>query len=83
VTIQDVVAYKTNGHMYFLEDGGEHNNTFDHNLGAVAYPVPDGDIPSPFSSLSVSSWVPRLFLFLFLLYLSTGELRSAHAGYPI
>lgn len=31
--IKDNVAYNTNGHCYFLEDGNEQSNTFDHNLG--------------------------------------------------
>ena len=35
VTVEDNVAYNTFGHCYFLEDGGEKNNTFHHNLGLV------------------------------------------------
>jgi hypothetical protein len=31
--IKDNVAYNTNGHCYFLEDGNEQSNVFDHNLG--------------------------------------------------
>lgn len=33
VLVQDVVAYNTKGHCYFLEDGVEKNNRFIHNLG--------------------------------------------------
>jgi cell migration-inducing and hyaluronan-binding protein len=31
--IRDNVAHEALGHCYFLEDGNETNNTFDHNLG--------------------------------------------------
>ena len=34
--IYDNVAFDTIGHCYFLEDGGERGNTFDHNLGILA-----------------------------------------------
>ena len=46
------VAYNTYGHCYFMEDGGEKNNTFHHNLGLLTQRmVPDvldrnGTIPS-------------------------------------
>lgn len=39
-----MVGYRTFGHMFFLEDGGEHNNTIDRVLGINAYAVPDEDI---------------------------------------
>jgi hypothetical protein len=39
--VKDNVAYNTNGHCYFLEDGGEEYNTFDHNLGINARGVPN------------------------------------------
>merc|ERR1711970_929094 len=35
VNIVDNVAYSTFGHCYFLEDGGEKNNSYHHNLGLV------------------------------------------------
>ena len=35
VHVSDNVAYKTFGHCYFLEDGGEKYTTFHHNLGLV------------------------------------------------
>eukprot|EP00591_Stephanopyxis_turris_P000751 CAMPEP_0195512226 /NCGR_PEP_ID=MMETSP0794_2-20130614/4252_1 /TAXON_ID=515487 /ORGANISM="Stephanopyxis turris, Strain CCMP 815" /LENGTH=1612 /DNA_ID=CAMNT_0040639961 /DNA_START=347 /DNA_END=5185 /DNA_ORIENTATION=+ len=34
ITIADNVAYKTKGHCYMLEDGGETSNSFLRNLGA-------------------------------------------------
>jgi len=36
VTISNNVAFNTTGHMYFLEDGGEYGNVFNHNLGIRA-----------------------------------------------
>ena len=33
--IENNVAYNTFGHCYFLEDGGEKNNTYHHNLGLI------------------------------------------------
>lgn len=39
--IENNVAYKTNGHCYFLEDAGERMNVFHRNLGIHAIPVPD------------------------------------------
>ena len=33
VNVVNNVAYNTFGHCYFMEDGGEKNNTFHHNLG--------------------------------------------------
>ena len=35
VSIFDNVAYESIGHCYMLEDGGEWDNTFEHNLGCV------------------------------------------------
>lgn len=49
--VQDNVAYSTIGHCYFLEDGGERGNTFDHNLGIMAYVgalIPSDEKPSVF-----------------------------------
>ena len=48
----NTVAYNTFGHCYFMEDGGEKNNTFHHNLGLLTKRMtPDlldrnGTIPS-------------------------------------
>ena len=33
VDVSDNVAYDHYGHCFFLEDGGEMGNKFDHNLG--------------------------------------------------
>lgn len=44
ILVQNLVGYHTFGHMFFLEDGGEHNNTIDRVLGLNAYPVPAEDI---------------------------------------
>ena len=38
VTVRDVVGYNTYGHGFFIEDGVEENNTFDHNLGILVKP---------------------------------------------
>ena len=47
VNIMNNVAYHTFGHCYFLEDGGEKNNTFHHNLGLVTQAMVDpSTIPS-------------------------------------
>ncbi|PRP82932.1 hypothetical protein PROFUN_06709 [Planoprotostelium fungivorum] len=39
ILVKDNVAFNVNGHMWFLEDGGETGTTFDHNLGIKANPV--------------------------------------------
>ena len=38
VTVRDVVGYNTYGHGFFIEDGVEENNTFDHSLGILVKP---------------------------------------------
>jgi hypothetical protein len=43
ILIKNNVGYNTNGHCYFLEDGSEQSNTFDHNLGIKVVPVADLD----------------------------------------
>ena len=51
VTVSNNVAYDTMGHCYFLEDGGEKNNTFDNNLGLVTRPgttIPSDRQPATF-----------------------------------
>ena len=51
VTVENNVAYNTFGHCYFLEDGGEKNNTFHHNLGLVtkvADTIPSDRMPATF-----------------------------------
>lgn len=53
VTVENNVAYNTYGHCYFLEDGGEKNNTFHHNLGLVTRAGPT--IPS--DRLPATFWV--------------------------
>jgi hypothetical protein len=40
VLIQNNVAYKNGGHMFFLEDGSERMNTFDNNIGISPVPIP-------------------------------------------
>jgi len=40
VTVSNNVAFNTTGHMYFLEDGGEYANVFNHNLGIRARSIP-------------------------------------------
>ena len=45
VLVKDNVAFNTNGHCYFLEDGCEMYNTFDHNLGINAHGVGDWEDP--------------------------------------
>eukprot|EP01128_Nolandella_sp_AFSM9_P004867 TRINITY_DN227_c0_g1_i3.p1 TRINITY_DN227_c0_g1~~TRINITY_DN227_c0_g1_i3.p1 ORF type:complete len:887 (+),score=161.62 TRINITY_DN227_c0_g1_i3:1725-4385(+) len=41
--IARTVAYRTFGHMYFLEDGIEMNNIFSHNIGITAYKIKTSD----------------------------------------
>ena len=51
VTVADNVAYNTFGHCYFLEDGGEKNNTFHHNLGLLTQfgtTIPSDRMPATF-----------------------------------
>ena len=51
VTVENNVAYNTFGHCYFLEDGGEKNNTLHHNLGLVTKfgtTIPSDRRPSTF-----------------------------------
>eukprot|EP01113_Clastostelium_recurvatum_P030030 TRINITY_DN363_c0_g1_i2.p1 TRINITY_DN363_c0_g1~~TRINITY_DN363_c0_g1_i2.p1 ORF type:complete len:1303 (-),score=241.66 TRINITY_DN363_c0_g1_i2:112-3498(-) len=53
IVVQRNVAYRTFGHCYFLEDGGETKNIFDRNLGAVVLPMsppltPTDTQPTPF-----------------------------------
>lgn len=43
ILIKDNVAYNNGGQCYFLEDGAETYNTFDHNLGINALPIADED----------------------------------------
>lgn len=51
VLIEDNVAYDTYGHCYFLEDGAETRNVFDHNLGLVTRRPEESDalLPSDIS----------------------------------
>jgi cell migration-inducing and hyaluronan-binding protein len=42
VVVQNNVAYAANGHCYFMEDGSEMYNVFDHNLGITTKPI-DGE----------------------------------------
>lgn len=39
VLVQDLVGYRTLGHMFFLEDGGERMNTLERVIGISASPV--------------------------------------------
>eukprot|EP01119_Soliformovum_irregulare_P016308 TRINITY_DN469_c2_g2_i1.p1 TRINITY_DN469_c2_g2~~TRINITY_DN469_c2_g2_i1.p1 ORF type:complete len:1290 (+),score=305.32 TRINITY_DN469_c2_g2_i1:17-3886(+) len=39
VYLEDNVAFNNSGHCYFLEDGSEVGNTFNHNLGIAITPV--------------------------------------------
>jgi hypothetical protein len=36
--LQDNVLYNHLSHGYFIEDGNEHNNIFEHNLGMMTHP---------------------------------------------
>ncbi|XP_069480268.1 inactive cell surface hyaluronidase CEMIP2-like isoform X2 [Ambystoma mexicanum] len=36
--VKDTIGYDTLGHCFFLEDGVEQRNTFDHNLGLLTKP---------------------------------------------
>ncbi|MDH3606715.1 MAG: G8 domain-containing protein [Acidimicrobiia bacterium] len=47
VYVEDVVAYKTFGHCFFLEDGAEQGNVFDHNLGLVTHRPDESDALLP------------------------------------
>ncbi|HJU40846.1 MAG TPA: G8 domain-containing protein [Tahibacter sp.] len=48
VTVADNVCYNFIGHGYFLEDGYEQFNLFDHNLGILAKkPAPAFAVPMP------------------------------------
>lgn len=49
------VCYDHRGHGYFLEDGAESGNTFDHNLGLVAR------VPDPAQRLLDSDKTPATF----------------------
>ena len=40
VTVSDNVAYDTKGHCFMLEDGGEWDNSFIGNLGALTKALP-------------------------------------------
>ena len=37
-SVEDVVGYNTFGHGFFIEDGIEENNIFEHNLGILVKP---------------------------------------------
>ena len=48
LVIRDCVGYKSVGHGFFLEDGTETRNVFDHNLAVMALrgkPLPDQVLP--------------------------------------
>jgi hypothetical protein len=48
LVVRDVVGYRSVGHGYFLEDGTETHNIFDHNLAVQALdgdPLPDQIFP--------------------------------------
>ncbi len=45
--VEDNVAYDTFGHCYFLEDGAERGNLFDHNLGLVTRRPEESDALLP------------------------------------
>lgn len=47
VVVEDNVAYDTFGHCYFLEDGAERINVFDHNLGLVTRRPEESDALLP------------------------------------
>ena len=37
--VLDNVAYNVAGHCYYLEDGVEERNVFEHNLAAFIHPI--------------------------------------------
>ena len=61
VNVANNVAYHTYGHCYFVEDGGEKNNTFHHNLGLLTQRMTpsisdrNGTIPS--DRLPATFWI--------------------------
>ena len=55
--IEGNVAYNTSGHCFFIEDGGEHGNTFLNNLGMVTNPGEGASIVVGIDSLSVFALV--------------------------
>lgn len=51
ILVQNNVGFNTTGHCYFLEEGSETYNTYDHNLGMVVNPgtvIPTDANPSIF-----------------------------------
>lgn len=65
LTVSDNIAYDTNGHCYMTEDGGEIDNLFSRNLGALTQeatrltrPVESDNFPSTFwCSNPQNTWV--------------------------
>src|SRR5690606_19073884 len=62
VLVEDVVAYRTYGHCFFLEDGDETGNELYRNLALVVMkpPADDAVLPSDHSHLGPAGfWVPN------------------------
>ncbi len=56
VRVAGNVGYDTIGHGYYLEDGIEHGNVFENNLGAVVRNATDG-LPTPSDRSASVFWV--------------------------
>ena len=56
-TVQDNVCYNDIGHGYFLEDGIEHGNTFDHNLGLMQQIPVSGQEVIPSDTRPATFWI--------------------------
>eukprot|EP01117_Protostelium_nocturnum_P002040 TRINITY_DN1268_c1_g1_i3.p1 TRINITY_DN1268_c1_g1~~TRINITY_DN1268_c1_g1_i3.p1 ORF type:complete len:1001 (-),score=270.46 TRINITY_DN1268_c1_g1_i3:38-3040(-) len=57
VTVQNNVAYNTTGHCYFLEDGGEHGNVFNSNIGILANSIAGANQLLPSDDRAAIFWI--------------------------
>lgn len=56
VLIKDNVAFRTLGHCYFIEDGAEELNVFDHNVASNAVSVPTNPV-IPSDTRAACFWI--------------------------
>lgn len=61
VMIKNNVAFDTNGHCYFLEDGPETYNTFDGNIGILSRPIFETDPDGVSRRIIVADAAPSIF----------------------
>lgn len=68
ILVQDNVAFDGMGTGYYLENGNETNDVFDHNLGILVHPIPDSESTAPvvenspsFSDNKKHDWMPAIF----------------------